>query len=90
MIIDAAIPIDWICALRNRGDRFGGVVSVVKVRAVQGKRLMAAATIEIPDDAFAILNRSPNEPSQEIRLAAAMIWYTQARMSHKKARIFRA
>ena len=49
---------------------------------------MAAATIEIPDDAFAILNRSPNEPSQEIRLAAAMIWYTQARMSHKKGAHF--
>ncbi len=49
---------------------------------------MAAVTIEIPDDAFATLHRSPKELSQEIRLAAAMIWYTQGRISHEKAAQF--
>jgi predicted HTH domain antitoxin len=49
---------------------------------------MATVTIEIPDDAFATLHRSPNELSQEMRLAAAMIWYTQGRMSHEKAAQF--
>jgi predicted HTH domain antitoxin len=46
---------------------------------------MAVVTIEIPDDTFSTLHRSPNELSQEMRLAAAMIWYTQGRMSHEKA-----
>ena len=38
---------------------------------------MAMVTIEIPDDAFATLHRSPKELGQEIRLAAAMIWLPQ-------------
>jgi predicted HTH domain antitoxin len=49
---------------------------------------MATVTIEIPDDAFAMLRRSPKELSQEIRLAAAMIWYAQGRISHEKAAQF--
>jgi predicted HTH domain antitoxin len=49
---------------------------------------MATVIIEIPDDAFASLHRSPKELSQEIRLAAAMIWYTQGRISHEKAARF--
>jgi hypothetical protein len=49
---------------------------------------MATVTIEIPDDAFATLRRSPSELSQEMRLAAAMIWYSQGRMSHEKAAQF--
>ena len=49
---------------------------------------MATVSIEIPDDAFATLHRSPNELSQEMRLAAAMIWYTQGRLSHEKAAQF--
>jgi predicted HTH domain antitoxin len=46
---------------------------------------MATVTIEMPDDAFAALHRSPRELSQEMRLAAAMLWYTQGRISHEKA-----
>jgi hypothetical protein len=49
---------------------------------------MATVTIEVPDDTFAALHRSPKELSQEMRLAAAMIWYTQGRMSHEKAAQF--
>jgi predicted HTH domain antitoxin len=49
---------------------------------------MATVTIEIPDDAFATLHRSPNELSQEMRLATAMIWYTQGRISHEKVAQF--
>jgi len=33
---------------------------------------MASVTIEVPDDAFETLHRSPEELSREIRLAAAM------------------
>jgi predicted HTH domain antitoxin len=46
---------------------------------------MATVTIDLPDDAFAALRRSPKEFSQEMRLAAAMLWYTQGRISHEKA-----
>jgi predicted HTH domain antitoxin len=46
---------------------------------------MATVTIDVPDDAFAALHRSPQELSQEMRLAAAMLWYTQGRISHEKA-----
>jgi predicted HTH domain antitoxin len=49
---------------------------------------MATVTIEIPDDAFAALHRSPKELGQEMRLAAAMIWYTQGRISHERAAQF--
>ena len=49
---------------------------------------MATVIIDIPDDAFATLHRSPKELSQEIRLAAAMIWYTQGRISHEKTAQF--
>jgi predicted HTH domain antitoxin len=49
---------------------------------------MATVTIDVPDDAFAILHRSPKELTQEMRLAAAMLWYTQGRISHGKAAEF--
>lgn len=49
---------------------------------------MTAITIEVPIDAFAVLNRSPRELGQEMRLAAAMLWYTQGRISHEKAAQF--
>jgi predicted HTH domain antitoxin len=46
---------------------------------------MATVTIEVPDEAFAALRRSPQQIGQEMRLAAAMLWYTQGRISHEKA-----
>jgi predicted HTH domain antitoxin len=46
---------------------------------------MATVTIEVPDEAFAALRRSPQELGREMRLAAAMLWYTQGRISHEKA-----
>ena len=49
---------------------------------------MTTLTIEVPDDAFSSLHRSPQELSREMRLAAAMLWYTQGRISHEKAAQF--
>src|SRR5271166_1851931 len=46
---------------------------------------MATLAIEVPDEAFAALHRSPQELGREMRLAAAMVWYTQGRISHEKA-----
>jgi predicted HTH domain antitoxin len=51
-------------------------------------RIMATVAIDVPDDAFAILHRAPKELAQEMRLAAAMLWYTQGRISHGKAAEF--
>ena len=49
---------------------------------------MATVTIEVPDDALAALRRSPTELSREMRLASAMLWYTQGRISHERAAEF--
>jgi predicted HTH domain antitoxin len=46
---------------------------------------MATVTIEVPDEAFVALRRSPQEFGREMRLAAAMLWYTHGRISHEKA-----
>ena len=46
---------------------------------------MATLTIEVPDEVFAALPRSPQDFGREMRLAAAMLWYTQGRISHEKA-----
>ena len=49
---------------------------------------MATVTVELPDDTFPALQRSPQEVVQEMRLAAAMIWYVQGRISHERAAQF--
>jgi predicted HTH domain antitoxin len=46
---------------------------------------MATVTIEVPDDAFAALRRSPKEFARELRLAAAIQWYHQGLVSQGKA-----
>jgi len=59
-----------------------------RVEVEEEVRLMATVTIELPDEAFAAMHRSPRELSQEMRLAAAMLWYTQGRISHERAAQF--
>lgn len=49
---------------------------------------MATVTIDVPDDAFTALHRSPEELSREMRLASALFWYTQGRISPEKAAQF--
>jgi predicted HTH domain antitoxin len=49
---------------------------------------MPTVTIEVPDDTFAALHRTPQEIGREMRLAAAMLWYTQGRISHERAAEF--
>ena len=46
---------------------------------------MATVTIEVPDDAFKALHCSPQKLGREMRLSAAMLWYSQGRISHEKA-----
>lgn len=42
-------------------------------------------TIELPDDAFSALRRSPDEFVQEMRLAAAAKWYEMGEVLQGKA-----
>ena len=46
---------------------------------------MATVTVEVPDDAFSALRRSPKEFASEMRLAAAIQWYHQGLISQGKA-----
>ena len=42
---------------------------------------MAVLTIDLPEDIFATLRRSPRELEKEVRLAAAIDWYRQGLIS---------
>ena len=46
---------------------------------------MAKVTVDVPDDAFAALRRSPKEFAQEMRIAAAIQWYHQSVISQGMA-----
>ena len=41
--------------------------------------------IELPDDVFLGFQKTPNELSREIRLAAAVKWYEMGKLSQEKA-----
>ena len=45
---------------------------------------MAKVTIELPEDVFSALRRSPKEFVQEMRIAAALLWYSQGEISQSK------
>jgi predicted HTH domain antitoxin len=42
---------------------------------------MAVLTIDLPEEIFATLRRSPRELEREVRLAAAIDWYRQGLIS---------
>ena len=46
---------------------------------------MSTVTLEIPEDAFSALRRSPEEFGRELRLAAAIHWYERGEVSQEKA-----
>lgn len=46
---------------------------------------MTTLTMELPEDVFGALRRSPEEFTQEMRLAAAIYWYQRGRISQEKA-----
>ncbi len=46
---------------------------------------MATVTVEVPNDAFSALRRSPKEFAQDMRIAAAIQWYHQRLISQGKA-----
>jgi predicted HTH domain antitoxin len=46
---------------------------------------MTTVTIELPDETFATLKRSPEEVGREIRLASAIDWYQRGVVSQGRA-----
>ena len=46
---------------------------------------MPVITVEVPEEAFAALRRSPAEFAREMRLAAAIYWYSRGEISQEQA-----
>jgi predicted HTH domain antitoxin len=46
---------------------------------------MATVSLELPEEIFSALRRSPEEFIREMRLAAAIHWYACGEMSQEKA-----
>ena len=46
---------------------------------------MAALNITVPDSSLSVLRRSPTEFVRDMKLAAAMHWYSQGVMSQERA-----
>lgn len=46
---------------------------------------MKTITLELPEEVFSALRRSPDEFVRELRLAAAIHWYERGEISQEKA-----
>lgn len=46
---------------------------------------MTRVTLELPDEIFSALRKSPEDFVRELRLAAAIHWYSRGEMSQEKA-----
>lgn len=46
---------------------------------------MPTVTMDLPEDVFSALRRSPEEFAREMRLAAAMLWYSRSMISQERA-----
>jgi len=46
---------------------------------------MTTLTLELPEEVFSSLKRSPDQFARELRLAAAIHWYQRSRISQEKA-----
>ena len=46
---------------------------------------MQSITMELPEEVFSALRRSPKEFVEEMRLAAAIHWYSRGEISQEKA-----
>jgi predicted HTH domain antitoxin len=48
---------------------------------------MQTITLELPEEVFSALRRSPEEFARELRLAAAIHWYSRGEISQEKATV---
>ena len=46
---------------------------------------MATVQVQLPEEAFAALRRSPDEMAGDLRLAAAVHWYARGLISQERA-----
>jgi predicted HTH domain antitoxin len=46
---------------------------------------MQTITLDLPEDVFVAMRRSPEEFARDMRLAAAMLWYSRGVISQEKA-----
>ena len=46
---------------------------------------MTTVSLDLPEEVFSALRRSPEEFGQEMRLAAAIHWYQRSQISQEKA-----
>ena len=46
---------------------------------------MTTVTLQLPEDVFSALRKSPDEFVRELRLAAAIHWYSRGEISQEKA-----
>lgn len=46
---------------------------------------MQTLTMEMPEEVFSALRRSPEEFAREMRLAAAIFWYSRGEVSQERA-----
>lgn len=46
---------------------------------------MTKVTLELPEEVFSALRRSPDEFARDMRLAAAIHWYERGEISQEKA-----
>ena len=46
---------------------------------------MTTLTIDLPDELYETLRRSPTEVQKDVRLAAAIRWYSQGLISQERA-----
>lgn len=46
---------------------------------------MYSLTVDIPDELFSALRRSPRELARDLRVAAAIHWYRRGELSQEKA-----
>lgn len=48
-------------------------------------RAMKTVTLELPEDVFSAIRKSPDEFVRDLRLAAAVHWYERGEISQEKA-----
>ncbi|MBI5815351.1 MAG: UPF0175 family protein [Nitrospinae bacterium] len=46
---------------------------------------MTRVTLELPDEVFSALRKTPDDFGRELRLAAAIHWYSRGEISQEKA-----
>jgi predicted HTH domain antitoxin len=46
---------------------------------------MATVTLDLPEDVFSALRKSPEDFGRELRLAAAIHWYSRGQVSQERA-----